>query len=373
MNGLGNTALMHATFNNKPDVVACLLAAGASMNLVNRGGKNALSLAVEKAHAATIEIFLQHGAQFDGQGPDFFESEPTPDRVAIADLCAERDMPTPELLAPVQAPAFFRELISTLREDGAMKPLMRWLRSKGIRMACAQQMAAALSGARAAWQSHPGSVKPANAQQQMVYCLSALGSLGMQGSNGKVLELYKTAGISVAAIERLGGTACRQLDNLASLALEVAAQVGGEMLNGLFDACMATTGVEYRVDANALRARLIQEGYCAPLAEAIALGWKEAIAGLQDQRSAIPDGLTLGQVVQFVHRQIVARAPAVFALAMQRQLDTRERLTALSSMMDGSNDEGLHALFQLQCDQLRQYCAQVLEVADPETLQASNN
>jgi hypothetical protein len=375
-NGLGGTALMVAAQQNKPDVVACLLAAGASMSPVDRSGDTALTCAVKKAHAATIEIFLLHGAQLDDQGPDFFQSEPTPDRVAIADLFAERYMPAPELLAPVQAPAFFRELISTLRQDGATKPLMRWLRSKGIRMACAQQMAAVLTGAHAVWRLQAGSAKPANAQQQMVYCLSALGSLGAQSGKAKVLELYQAAGISAAAIERLGETACRQLDNLASLALEVAAQVGGDMLDGLTNTCMAMTDSAYRVNVDALKAQLIQQAYCAPLAEAIALGWKEAVEWLQAQPSAIlalTPTATIGQVMASVNKQIAEQAPGRFALAMQRQLDSRERLSSLQTMMGRSSDEGVHALFQLQCDQLRQYCAQLLQEAKSKALQASNN
>lgn len=77
----------------------------------------------------------------------------------------------------------------------------------------------------------------------------------------------------------------------------------------------------------------------------------------------MPEQLTLGQLTQFAHAQIAQHGPALFARAMQHQLGSRERLTSLDSMLGATGDARLHVLLQLQCDQLRQYCAQMLEAA----------
>lgn len=368
-NGSGCTALMRAARNNRADAVACLIAAGASMEAVNPEGASALSLAFSQGRAAAFEVFLLHGAKPGGAAPDFFPAAPQAELAAIADLCAEQDLTVADFPAPDQALAFFNELILNLQDDGATHPMRRWLRARGMRMACAEQVAAAVAGARAAWRPQSAGANCATLQQQMNYCFGALASLGPQGG-ARVLERYRAAGISAAACERLAVAAAAQLEYLVSLALDAAAQVGAGMLDPLVDACLATTGLGCTVDAPALKERLVRDGYCALVAQAIALSWRDALASLSRKCIVVPDGLTMGQAAQFLREQSAAQAPALLALAMQPHLDARERLSTLQAMLGAGNDEGLHGLFQLQCDQLRQFCAQLLAQEDPPPGQA---
>ena len=54
-----------------------------------------------------------------------------------------------------------------------------------------------------------------------------------------------------------------------------------------------------------------------------------------------------------------------------RLLDSRNLLKQLDAMMSDINDEGMHAQFQIQCDQLRQYCEQLLASTASGSVQAS--
>jgi ankyrin repeat protein len=205
--------------------VATLLDAGADMTVVNRTGDTALKAAIGKKRAAVIEIFLLHGAQPDDI--DCYPPVPSTFSVAIADLSAERAMPGRADLEPENPHAYFSHLISTLREDGSTQHLLHWLRSQGVRMACAQQIAAALASMHAAWQFAPG--RGAHAQQRLTCALSALSELDAPGAKHRVREGYQAAGISDAAVERLAATACAQLDKLCRLATQVVAEVGSTM------------------------------------------------------------------------------------------------------------------------------------------------
>lgn len=236
---------------------------------------------------------------------------------------------------------------------------MRWLHRRGIDMACAHQISEVLPGLQAAWQPYAASGEPVNALQKLSYGLSALGNLRTQHAGEKMLEVYRASGISAAAAGRLSTSAVRQLESLAALALAAAAELGNGMLNELVNACLALTGLDCRIDAGMLKARLVRKGYCGPLAEAIALAWQEALAQLQDRPIGKNDAQTLGQLMDFLGHQTGSHASALFASAMLAKLGSRERLTSLRAMLGAGDDEGAHALFQVQCDQLRQYCAQL--------------
>ena len=82
------------------------------------------------------------------------------------------------------------------------------------------------------------------------------------------------------------------------------------------------------------------------------------------KRLVIPDGLTMGQALHLLREQTALQAPGEFALALRSGLTSRSSLSALQESLGGENDEGMHALFQIQCDQLRQFCEQLL---DPST------
>ena len=75
----------------------------------------------------------------------------------------------------------------------------------------------------------------------------------------------------------------------------------------------------------------------------------------------MPPGLNLQQTMRFIHAHTALHAPTLFAAEMQRQLAAHRLLENLQTTMGETNDEGLHALFQIQCDQLRQFCEQLLD------------
>jgi hypothetical protein len=72
----------------------------------------------------------------------------------------------------------------------------------------------------------------------------------------------------------------------------------------------------------------------------------------------------LKEARQYLLDEIANRAPAPFATALQRELDSPALVAALRGFIgDIKSAEGLHMLFQIQCDQLRQYCAQLGDAA----------
>ena len=111
----------------------------------------------------------------------------------------------------------------------------------------------------------------------------------------------------------------------------------------------------------AMNASLVSEGWLPPLAQAMAMSWKAALAALESEPVSIPAGLTMKQVTQLLCGNIERKAPQVFAQAMQRALAAPTLLAALRTWIgDAKSVEGLDLLFQIQCDQLRQYCEQIV-------------
>jgi ankyrin repeat protein len=85
----GETALFHAARRKNPAFVASLLDTGADMTVVNRAGDTALHVAIGKARAATIEIFLLHGAQLE----DIDCCPPAPARSAAPSRTCAQNVP----------------------------------------------------------------------------------------------------------------------------------------------------------------------------------------------------------------------------------------------------------------------------------------
>jgi ankyrin repeat protein len=91
----GFSALHWAAEKNKPDVIACLLAAGASMTHLDATGRTALMFAIVKKHAAVVEVLVQCGAA----RPAFHAVDLALPRsvvafaVTLADLDADRKSP----------------------------------------------------------------------------------------------------------------------------------------------------------------------------------------------------------------------------------------------------------------------------------------
>jgi hypothetical protein len=96
------------------------------------------------------------------------------------------------------------------------------------------------------------------------------------------------------------------------------------------------------------------------VANAIASSWKSALAALEAEPVAIAAGSTRKQATQYLWDDTERKAPQLFAQAMRRELAAPRLLAALRTWVGGAKGaEGLEILFQIQCDQIRQYCEQL--------------
>jgi ankyrin repeat protein len=349
----GKSALVRAASFNHPAVVACLLDARASTGRVGRVRNNALRHMLDAGYAAIVEVLLEKGVKIDDGAVDFFPVVPTPFATAVADLCAEQAPVAFVLPKPEKAENFFTELIAKLREDPTSRSMLKWLRQKGMRMACAQQLAAALGGAHLL-----RSVQGASEQQQMNYCLSALSKLGILSGRGKVLAHYRQAKMSSDAIKRLGEVAITQLNALAKLANKKLAGIGTGMVNALVEHCIAQTDRNYEIDVPVLKASLLAQGYCAPIAHAVAVSWQAAISTLSKRPEPNHDHRTIKQAIEEIKAYVAEHVPVLFVQELLPQLHSRDQLAQSYSMLGDTDDVALHAQFQIQCDWLLQYCEQ---------------
>ena len=365
------SALFLAARNNKPDVVAYLLAAGASMTIACASGETAITVAITKKHAAVLEVLLQHGAAL----PGLFRVDPgrSPSAVAfavtLADLDADLDADRKSPADPEDNPlglavphslddplAVIDELLAVLESK---QDLQQWLRAKGIRTASALPVVECLASLADTWPMHANSGRSATVFQKRLVCAAALGRLSMMTAKGEALQHYKESGISAAGVQRLSAVATRQIEKLIAVSEQLLTTMGSTMLDNLMPGCLARTSLARQVDMETLIAGLVSAGWLAPLAQAIVTSWKSALATLEAEPLAIAAGSTMQQITQCVFENTERKAPRLFAQAMQRELAAPTLLAALRTWIgDTRPAEGLELLFQIQCDQLRQYCEQ---------------
>jgi ankyrin repeat protein len=403
LNGLdvgGRSALHWAAHSNNGEVLKCLLEAGAKVNLATstdrltalivaagKGhaevvqillkrkdikrdqtddhGNTALGLAVKLSRAAVVEVFINRGASMEDF--DFVAAEPSPFIISIADLIANSEAPADLQANPLghrgsqcldQPLAFFDQLGVAI---GAGKSLPHWLRDRGIRMAAAVPFVQCLSVLPVIAPRLAQDRNGLNAQQKRLYCASALTRLRVLSAEGKACSVYRDSGISAAAIESLTAVANSQIEALVTVAEQAVAALVGAMLDKLISDCLAKTNVAYQLNEDELGTSLVEAGFIGPVAQAIAMGWKSALAALGDEPVAIPTGLSIKQAMHYLRDNTATRAPALFASALMRELHSQKPLAALRILIGGLRDaEGLDTLFQMQCDQLRQYCAHLM-------------
>jgi ankyrin repeat protein len=360
---LGVTALHWAANCNKPDAMACLLAAGASKTLVDAKGKTALELAIMYRHAAILEVLSHYGAALPDI--DHFDPAHAAYTVTLADLAADLKLPADPQQNPLGlvAPAYLEQPVAVIDELVAVlesgQDLLRWLRAKGIRMAGALPVVECLAALASTWPALANNRQAASAQQKRLVCAAALSRLSVLTGKGKALERYKAAGISAAGLERLSAVATRQIEKMIAVSEQVLTTFGSTRLDKLMQDCLAKTSFT-EVDTDALGASLVRDGWLAPLAQAIVRAWTAALATLEAEPLAIAEGSTVKQVTQGLRETIERKAPRLFAQAMQRELAAPALLAALRTWIGGARAaEGFDLLFQIQCDQFRQYCEQL--------------
>jgi hypothetical protein len=362
----GETALNIAAWNGRADVVACLLGAGASWQRVDQSGFNAVEYAIGQDHVRVVETFLDHGIEPAGDNVASLLGNQNLVSAAMIDLVKARNPPNSIEGRLSQRWSFSITTLAIAYSDGNHKFILRYLVDKGMYWACAIKVVAMLLGPRAS------SMKGANLQQDLVYCMSLLTRLSVPGAERDVIDRYRNAGISAAGVRRLGTIARMQLTDLGEMAAKALAVIGDNMMNALVDSCTSGTSLDYQVDILALKERLIKQGFCMPVAQVIATSWQGAITQPRETTRPTMSGWLWMQLASYLRMRTVPYEPARFAHKLLRLLDSRDLLKQLAAIMGDINDEGLHAQFQIQCDQLRQYCKQVLASTMPGSVQASH-
>jgi ankyrin repeat protein len=366
---VGMTALHWAAESNKPDVAACLLAAGASIALPDAVRRNALGIAFRNKHVAVLEVLSHHGATlpnidyFDAARPD--HAAHAAHIITLADLATDQELPAdPQqnplgLVAPayLEQPVVVIDALVAVLESG--QDLQRWLRAQGIRMASALPVIECLAALAGTWPVLANNGQAATAQQKRLVCAAALSRLSVLAGTGEALQSYEAAGLSATGLERLSAVATGQIEKMIALSEQVLATFGSTMLDKLPQDCLAKTSFS-EVDTEALSVALVRAGWLAPLAQAVVRAWTSALATLEAEPLAIAQGSTVKQITDVLRENIERKAPRLFAQAMQRELSSPALLAALRTWIgDTKTAEGLDLLFQIQCDQFRQYCEQV--------------
>ena len=75
----------------------------------------------------------------------------------------------------------------------------------------------------------------------------------------------------------------------------------------------------------------------------------------------MPQMLSMTGMMTFIHDRVATEGPKLFLREILRQLDSRKLLKKWETTLGDTEAEGLYALFDDQCRQLRQYCEQMRE------------
>ena len=365
----GISALVLAAFNNRAEVVACLLAAGAGMMVADANGRTALTAAIANRHAAVVEVLVQYGAALPGfQAIDTARSRSAVAfAVTLADLDAERTSPAHARDNPLGlvAPYSLDDPLAVIDELRAVleleQDLQQWLMAKGIRAACALPVVECLASLAARWPVLADGRRAATTAQKRLICASALSRLSVLTAEGQALAHYRVAKISAAGLADLSAVATRQIEKLIAVSEQLLTTMGRAMLENLVPDCLGATSLARQVDAENLVANLVSAGWLPPLARVIVTCWKAALTVLESQPVSTSAESTMKQITQLLCDSIEHKAPPIFALAIQRELAAPALLAALRTWIgDAKSVEGVDLLFQIQCDQLRQYCEQIV-------------
>lgn len=356
-NGKGDSPLVRAVCQQRIDVVECLLAAEAPLSQLDAQGHTAFQIALSSQNAALVEVFIRHGQIPPDADLNFNDPDTIGYVTVIADLSADRRLSGLMLPAEESAVSYFKQFFdqSDLHQD--TRSTLQWLREQGMSMACARLVAAVLGEARGKFPAHG-----ANTRLPELYRLSALSRLTTPDTQSRMLEPYRTAGISAAMVEKLGTRATWQLSEIARFATVALEKIVAEMSEWVINICVDKTGLDGRVRTDSLSARLCKNGYLKPVAEAIAAGWQLAFTAVQEESSAaMPLNSPVRVTMLTTHAHITERTPAPFARELLRRLDSGELSAKLLAMSDGPIDETLQALLQFQRARLRQACLDSFE------------
>lgn len=356
-NATGDSPLVRAVYQQRIEVIECLLAAEAPLSQPDAAGHTAFQIALSHRNTGLVEVFINHGQIPQDADLDFNNPDTIGYVTVIADLSADRRLSGLMLPAEESAASYFKKMFdkSDLHQD--TQPTLQWLRGQGMSMACARLVAAAMGESR---EELPAQV--ASPRLLDIYRLSALRRLNTPDTQSRMLEPYRRASISAAAVEKLGTRATWQLSELARFATVALEKIVAEMSDWVINICVEKTGLDGHVRTDSLSARLCKNGFLKPVAEAIAASWQLAFTAVQEENStAMPSNSPVRVTMLATHAHITERTPAPFARELLRRLDSGELSAKLQAMFDGPVDEILQALLQFQCERLRQTCLDSFE------------
>jgi hypothetical protein len=234
---------------------------------------------------------------------------------------------------------------------------LTWCHRKRILMSVGIRLADALSQSRTELPLLAGAGCEVNPRQRAVYHAAALNMLQQAHAGAAPSKIYAAAGLSSAGVERLARVAQCQLDGLKVLSERTMVALAEQMLEPLIPICRQHTDRSAGVDAQALQACLVEAGFLPPLAHAIAGSWNAGLAKLGTTRLEAPPGVTIAQAIQLLDDVMAVRHPPLFAAALLDKLRERALLADFRALTAGTASTGvLDHIFQIQCDQLRQYC-----------------
>jgi ankyrin repeat protein len=374
----GATALIWAASRGHAAVVERLLKAGANSAWPDAAGRSALYYALDHGHMNVVECLLAPGAPCPGPLPI---PSPTYEHfVCLSDLYQDWTMPATSTDNPMRLsnPCLLDNfdgirsrlawhLGKTAYTPGNPK-LASLLASEGIRNTVTGPLARVLGDYDCvirvfvqADEDYDGS-GDLNSCQSRAYLASALSRLATLASDEQISAPYVKAGLSEAGVTRLSQLAIAQRDKIVALAEAVAAEQASEMLNGIVSNCRAETYIDLGANVNAIKPKLIDAGFIPVPANILVNSWHAALGELALRRVRIPQMGSIEEMTAFIGRSIEEEGSTLFAREIRRQLDLPELLAqwrvALERFWTGG-EEGLFALFEDQCRQLREYCAQM--------------
>ena len=370
----GMNALSAAALMGHAHIVDRLIEAGASVASIDWAGRNCLQHAIANGHANVVECLLNHGAP----SPNPLVKPPANavHAISLSDLYLEHSMPAASIDNPLRLldprllddpDRFFQPLVDALMlnvSGNVNDAIADWLAAQGIRQSIVTPMMTSLGNLSQVWSvlAAPGEASP-TAHQKLAYWAGTLSRLSLLVPDQKIAAPYLHANLSAAGVARLSQLAIAQRDKLVALAEVATAQLASDMLDRLATDCIARTGVGLRVDVDAdgLKTSMINAGFVAPLAQVLVNSWRGALEQLEATPLAMPQMLSMTEMMTFIHDRVATEGHKLFVREILRQLATRDLLEEWETMLGDTEAEGLYALFDDQCRQLRQYCEQMRE------------
>ena len=366
----GRSALSWASGNGHIDVVEHLIGAGARLAFVDASFRSNVHHAAIAGHANVVECLLKHGTPAVNEMASLLAD--VRHAVCLMDLFLDQSTPAVSANNPLRAreprwfddpDQFFQGLLTVLKQNAganANAAVSNWLATLGIRHAVIVPMMRSLDDLSEVWRTLAAGGQAGPSDQQVVaYFASTMSRLVVLAPDQQISTPYREARLSPAGLERLSQLAITQRDKLTEFAEAMTAKFASHLLEWLLPDCRAKTRDDLLVDANALRSALIAEGLASPLAKALADSWYAAMQELASTPVTMPQTHSMARMLKFLHQRLASKGTVLFVRNLAAQLDSPSLLAQWSVMLGNCNAEGLFALFDDQCRQLRQYCHQM--------------